>query len=813
MWFRVVAFAVCAIAGPLAGAEAVIGVRVVDENKTPVPGASVTLQPPAGTTIRETSDLAGVCTLRVETGQYLLTVQHEGYFTERDRPVEVTGNSDTIEVSLPRIRQTSESINVNAEIPPVDMEGTASVRRVTGRQILEVPYPATRNFRNALRIMPGVMQGRGGRLHFDGAMENQVFYSLNGFNIGDPITGRFTTRLTVEAIRSIDYSSGRYSPEFGKGSAGTLGIQTVSGDDRLRYAVTNFIPGIETRTGLHVGTWAPRFTVSGPIQKGRAWFSESIDAEYNTAVILELPPGQNRMVRVRGGSILHGQVNLTPSNILSANFLTSRENNPRSGLSALDPLSTSQDRRAKQYFWSLKDQIFLPYGMIFEAGFAQTNTESDERPQGTDFYRITPDGRSGNNFLNMTQDARRQQVLANLFLPRFRLAGYHQLKTGIDLDWLEYLQDSRRSGYENYSASGRLLSRVTFGGPNALKLRNTEASTYLVDVWEVTQSLRFEYGVRQDWDHFVGRQLLSPRAAVAFSPARWQNTRFSGGFAVVHDASTLSLFARPLDQYSIATSFREDGSILKGPEITLFRADNADRRGPRYRNWSFGVEQKITPRMRVSMNLLRRRGQNGFTYLPVTASGEYDGFPVGALLQLTNDRKDIYDSASLTLHHSFGAEYEYMVSYTRSRALSNAVVDFNVDEPLKVYNNFGRQPWDAPNRVMSWGYLPAWSPKWAVAYLCEWRNGFPFSIQRETGEVVGQVNSQRFPVNFDLNLHLERKLHWGRHKFAVRGGFNNITNSFNPTGVNNVIDSPRYGLWYGKEGRHFVFRLRWLSKE
>ena len=172
---------------------------------------------------------------------------------------------------------------------------------------------------------------KAGNLHFDGAMENQVMYSLNGFNVGNPVTGRLTTRLPVEAVRSLDYSSGRYSPEFGKGSAGTLAIQTTSGDDRFRYSLTNFIPGIETQTGFHIGTWSPRFAISGPIRRGRAWFSETIDAEYNQAVIPDLPAGENRTTRVRGGSMLHGQVNLTPTHLLFVDFLTGYENAPRSG--------------------------------------------------------------------------------------------------------------------------------------------------------------------------------------------------------------------------------------------------------------------------------------------------------------------------------------------------------------------------------------------------------------------------------------------------------------------------------------------------
>ena len=153
-----------------------------------------------------------------------------------------------------------------------------------------------------------------------------------------------------------------------------------------------------------------------------------------------------------------------------------------------------------------------------------------------------------------------------------------------------------------------------------------------------------------------------------------------------------------------------------------------------------------------------------------------------------------------------------MLNYTRSRALSNAVIDISVDQPLQVIDNLGRQSWDAPHRLLSWGYLPAWSPSWAIAYLLDVRTGFPFSVVRDTGEVVGGVNSRRFPMNVALNVHLERKLRLGRYRFAIRAGLNNVTNSTNPTGVNNVIDSPDFLHYYGREGRHAVFRLRWLKQ-
>ena len=236
--------------------------RVVDENNTAVSLVRITLRPDGDVStpppeVTAISDQAGNFTVRVPNGRYVLSAEREGFFAVRDRRIDFTEAADTFVIVVPRLQQTSESINVSASVPAVDIQDTTSERRLTGRQIIDIPYPATRDFRNALQIMPGVLRSPAGTLTFDGGREDQVSYSLNGFNIGDPITGRFSTRLPVESVRSVGYASGRYSPEFGKGSAGSLAIETTNGADQFRYSATNFIPGVETQKGLHIGTWAP----------------------------------------------------------------------------------------------------------------------------------------------------------------------------------------------------------------------------------------------------------------------------------------------------------------------------------------------------------------------------------------------------------------------------------------------------------------------------------------------------------------------------------------------------------------------------
>jgi hypothetical protein len=240
---------------------------------------------------------------------------------------------------------------------------------------------------------------------------------------------------------------------------------------------------------------------------------------------------------------------------------------------------------------------------------------------------------------------------------------------------------------------------------------------------------------------------------------------------------------------------------------TIFGAGQGYRL-PRAQSLSVGWEYQLLQNLQLSASLVRRRTSRGFLYLATPADD-----PALHVFTLENLRLDTYEALGLTIHHRFGKDYEWMASYTRSSARSNSVIDFSVDQWLRVPNNLGPLPWDVPHRLLSWGYLPGWNDKWAFSYLLDLRSGFPFSVVRDSGEIVGPVNSWRFPVNFSLNIHLERKLRLGRYRFALRAGINNVANAANPSAVNNVIDSPRFLRYYGREGRHAVFRLRWLKPQ
>jgi hypothetical protein len=98
-----------------------------------------------------------------------------------------------------------------------------------------------------------------------------------------------------------------------------------------------------------------------------------------------------------------------------------------------------------------------------------------------------------------------------------------------------------------------------------------------------------------------------------------------------------------------------------------------------------------------------------------------------------------------------------------------------------------------------------------MAYLLDWRTGLPFSALDEAGHVSGEPNSFRFPNYFELNVHIERRMHLWNHWWAFRLGINNLTDHSNPNLVNNVTSSPQFLSFYGGQSRAFTFRIRWLE--
>ena len=812
---------------PAAHAQVRVAGRVTNENNSPVAGARVLLEDiPATKSFEAVSDATGSFLLQLPAaGAYSLKVDREGFYVDSEPTVTLPATPPgepafELHIALQSVYEIRSSIEVKGGDPGmIDMDRTTPQTTLSSRTLYDVPFPDQNSLRSGLRMMPGVVQDSSAGIHLFGGSEDQAQYSFEGFQLNDPLTGRFDARMSLESIQSVDVQASPSGGDMGRGEAGTMVLHARTGGDQFQYSGTNIFPGINIGQGLRVSEWTPRGNISGPWKKGRAWYFNTAELQFVRTIVPQLPAGQNSSKTWRFNDLLHNQINLSQKNILFIGVLFNYWYAPRSGLTFLDPLETTVNRRSNQWFGYVKDQHAFSHSSLIQFGFAASLTRSSEVPQGDSPYLITPNGRMGNNYANARRDAARQQGLTNFFLPSFHFLGEHQLKTGADILHLDYDQNIRRSGIDYLNDAGVTVRAIRFTGTGQLSRANYESAFYAQDSWRVKPWLLVEAGWRADQDRLLGNTNSSPRAGFGISPPGMEGMRISGGFARIVNPTDLRLFTRPLDQSAVSTYFDAAGNLLYGPETSLFTF-GPSLKNPHAEVWNLGVERALPKLMQVKLQLLRRRSSDGFDYVntlppaeqfPAILAGAPNPGPLTADYVLTNQRQDQYDSAEITLRQPLKGRFEWMVSYTRSRAVSNAVIERTIDQPLSVALDNGPLPWDTPNRLLSWGYLPAWSKSWAVAYLLDWHSGLPFSIQDPYGQLVGTADDHRFRRFFELNLFLERLLSVRGYRVAVRAGFNNITGHSNPNVVDNVVGGTTFLREYGGQARALNVRLRFLG--
>jgi len=787
-------------------------VAVVDENGMAVPSARITLTPQPGTPLRGETDYAGRKEFSgLQPGDYSLHIEKEGFFavTQPEIPV---GEVASAEVTLNHIREFSEQVNVVYSPPAIDPAKTQASETLNSEQIIDLPFPVTRDIRYALPLIPGVLQDSTGQLHVNGASTRQVFDQLDGFNISDPANGLFLTRVSVDALRSVEVAGSRYSTEFGKGSGGVISMRTGMGDDHWRVTGTDFLPGLQARKGIHVNGWTPRALVSGPIRPGKAWFMDALEGEYQQTIYTELPDGADRTSVWRASNLSKVQMNLAQNNNLTVSLLLNSYLSPHLGLDPLDPISTTQRYSTNAFLLSARDQHLFQNGTLLEAGVATSNFYSRSVPMGAQTYVVTPSGTSGNYYLTSHGQSGRIEGISNLFLPPLQAAGKHEFKLGIDIDRLDDHQEYSRQPYLAERTDGTVSRRITFTNAAPFIRYDVEASGYVQDRWSVTPRCLLEPGLRLDADQIIRGIVASPRLASTILVKRNGDSKISWGIGIYRDPGYLDIVTRSLT--GTRTDYFYDASgqnLLQPPVLSTFTVNPDLLRFSFVTNTSVAWDQKLPRSTYLLIALLDRRARNIWTFVNPGASTLPDG-PFSGEFTLTNNRRDHYDSATLTLRHAFKQNHMVFASYTRSRALTNAAFAYSIDYVLFSPQAGGPLAWDAPNRFLSWGWLPL-THKIDAAYTLDWRAGFPFSLQNDSQEVVGAPNSQRFPTYFSLDVSLERRFTLLGFQWALRAGVDNITGQGNYSTVDSNIDSPHFLTFTGAQGRAFIARVRLLGRK
>lgn len=794
---------------------------VVDENDMPVAAAQIKLDDSAGNSYQAQTDGAGRFTFHnLPPGDYKAEVRKEGYFVLAGQAVTLHAGNNQLSLLLNHEQEIHERVQVTAPSNQIDTQDTTQRAALTARDIRDIPVPSSHVLQQSLVALPQVVQDNLANLHVAGARSAETQYVMDGFEINDPVSGTLTSRFNVDATRAAEVQSGNISAAYPHSGASILSLETPDGDDRWRVGTTDPTPGINVQEGTHLGNWYPRFTFSGPIERGRFWFSDAISVQHTFDVVKGLPSNTNTSEEWAGDNLLRLQYNFSPKHILHATLLYNRANATNLGLDALDPQSTTTTADQRRGFASLKDQIWL-HETLFELGIAADDGVIDYTPQGSLPYILLTNGTSGNYFQHLHQRGRRLQAVGNVIAASRHWHGTHQLSMGANVAGLLLHESAQRGEIDALQAinandgttctspvPGCLVRRSTFTGTASPQLSNTQAGVYGQDTWSMGKHFVFQAGLRSDWDRFTQSAMAEPRVSANVLPFGDDRSKFSVGWGIYNAPLNLALIAQALDQQQVDTFFSAAGAVVPpGPVTSQFVLPAGGLQQPRFATTSAGWQEKFGRKTLVSLDLLARNGSHGFVYVDQQPSQ-----PGGTFL-LQDSRRDRYRSATVSVRRVFSESTEIYGAYTRSEAHSNELLNPSLGSIFYAAQQPGPVAWDAPNRLLLWGWVPThvWSTQ--LTGFFEYRTGYPFSAVNLQQQLVGPANSLRFPAYASLNLGLERKFGFHGYIWAARVEAVNILGRQNPDSVVNNVNALNFGTFAGGQGRATTLRVRLVGRK
>jgi len=804
-------FCIALAHGQPPAARAPVLLTVVDENGVAVSGAQVIVLEPGLAAVRSWTDYGGHCAyMPRQSAPYQIRVEKPGFYQAVGS--EVDARLDSVRVVLNHEEIVVQQVNVTASVPGIDTEQTSDKNAMNTPEVVNIPYPTSRDIRNLLPFNPGIVPDATGQVHVAGSQTWETLDLIDGLDVRSPVNGTLDMRVSADAVRSLEALTTRYPVEFGRTTGGVLAFYTGMGDNKFRFNATNFIPSFRDLNGIRFDNFVPRITFSGPLERNRAWFFDGLETEYDNTYITELPANADSNHLLRGSNLLKMQVNSASNNIVTGGLLCNDYHSPFEGISSLTPQQSTTKRDTIAWLPYLRDQWSFGGGALLDAAIGVMRFRDGYEPHGDIPYQITPELPSGSYFEDLTVRSQRIEGTAALYLPPLHWAGRHDLKAGIDSDHIGFDENVARAPVSYLREDRTLLRQSVFPQTAPFARHNVEVGAYVQDRWLPRPGVLVEPGLRFDWDEIVRRPLLSPRIAVTYSPPRAEaTTKLSAGIGLYHEHTQLEYLARALAGVRFDTNYAADGVTPAGPPLeTVFSADDGSLKEARTVNWSLGVQRKLPGSIFAGANFIEKRESGAFVYAnesgPAALAGNY---------ALTNAKQDHYYSVEFDARRSFANGYALFASYARSSARTNAALDYIPTISLLGPQQSGPLAWDAPNRAISWGWLPLLLPKleknWDFVYTLDWHSGVPFTSVNSNQQVVGAAGSRRFPDYVSFSPGLEWRFHLRGAYFGLRGVLENATDSRNPIVVNNVVDSPLYGTFSEFQGRAFTARIRLIG--
>jgi hypothetical protein len=787
----------------------------IPDQRKPLSGVTVTLSSDrlGDKKIQSVSDMEGQYDFPdLLAGDYTVTVEFSGfkkYEKKLSVQIDATVEQDILLQPVP----ISENVTVTDDRVDADKTESTTPSVITQAALRDAPL-IDQKFQDALPLLPGVLRGPDGSLNIKGTRPSQSGILVSSLNVTDPVTGAPAIELPLEAVDTVQVHSNPYSSEFGKFAGAVTTIETRSGSNDLRYLFLGVLPRPRWRDGTiyGIGAATPRIAVGGPIKKDKLFFFQSVEYRFVRTEVpsLEaLDEHQRDIKRESFDSFTRLDWVVNKNNRLTGSFSIFPQKFDYFNLNTFNPSDTTANFHQRGWFVALNEQATFESGALLQSSFSVKQFDGDIFGNSAAPYEITPDRNFGGWFDRQHRDSRRYELLEIFnFAPWQTSHGSHTFKAGMNISRTSFDGTDRSTPVNVLRADGTRYQLIDFVGAGDLELAQNEYSAFLQDKWIVNTRLVFDMGLRYDRDGIGRNNNVAPRVGFVVTPTDSDRTVVRGGVGLFYDKIPLNVGSFEQYQSLLITTFASNGvTPIDGPRLLLNSAPD-DFKNPYSVAWNLQLDHQVNDRLLLRVGYEERSTRRDFTLEPTADA-----------LLLQNNGRSRYRELQAVARFRFQEGRNIFLSYVRSEARGN-LNDFNTyfgnqKHPVIRSDEYGRQPFDAPHRLLFWGDF-AVPFNMVLTPVVDWHSGFPFSIIDEQQDFVGPRNDGgRFPslMTLDLLVMKALKIRFRGKEYKGRAGFTvfNITNHWNPRDVQNNIASPQFGTFFNSADRSIRLKFEFVK--
>ena len=370
--------------------------------------------------------------------------------------------------------------------------------------------------RESLPLLPSVVRGPDGLMQLGGARAYETPLLLDGFNISDPATGISSLNLPFEAVKGVDVLRDPMAVTYGGllGSAASWRSKANRAATRVA-GVQGFVPrprfgnpGFGRLEGIF-----PRAFTSGTAAGGRVHYMVAAEYDYERIPVPGVTTGSGPDY-IEESTIMFSRFDVDPNlhHHLTFEGLLFPGDTRSYGLSPRRDESATTDLNQKDWFGAFTERFVPNAQNVITLQLGVLQHEATMQPNGRR-GGVSPSGApSVAGGVDGQLVLHRQPDVAAGDTPRRRRgSGRRASPATLTTSRLSgEIASSRLRGRVSESpivvndAQGRAVRTINFGGASAVSAYDRPVAMALRDVWQVSERMQVDGGVRIDHSRYGG---------------------------------------------------------------------------------------------------------------------------------------------------------------------------------------------------------------------------------------------------------------------------------------------------------------------